>query len=268
MNERLNIRRMQVPESRKDTETFDVKKDFTPTDWRAMEEAAVKLSPPSMGMAGLTLLSHVRILDPKRPFPLSENQWEDIVWDVEKDRDAGRTYFFAMKAACVRLIEPDHPFGVRPEELEKLIKSGMNSTNEISALGLAFAMKLLVSDADVSFVEKWREEIPKQAQAYYERGDWPRFMKIAAFARILHLDTDIPKLTVDQWKMVRYEFFDKRIAMREHEGSSPQFAELASNMKIMAAGSVDITKEGLVLGAPKRSRLEDADAPIPSTLEL
>jgi hypothetical protein len=256
MNERLNIRRMQVPESREKLDLpFVPMRDIAERDWVELRHA--RIGSTKRDTMDATFKLHV--LNPALDLLIDEEEYEKV-WHMGSFQ--GNISLHSL--AKVRTVFPDQDTrpidGSMEQQLDLVhrIAEGDDDwarfAEEVVDFRLVFPEEPIpVTNADFDKVYQWREEF---------RNDSPNFARISAHMRVAFPDKDLG-ISAHDWKNMR----STMKAYIKH--SPPEGIELAYHMAIITAPEIKITKErGLqIIWDP----IKDATAEksmVPSSLQI
>ena len=279
MTERLNIRRMQTPESEPKSGSFNIERDVNGEDWKAMDQEYKDLFKSGNLVTALELLYNMKTLDSTRPLPLGEGDLDALVRESHRDKAQtdGRfirlaSYLYSIDPATGKLDEnlAEPLNGLFPVSL--LPPEGVGGWQ--SCLSWGTAARLLKPDWKSDHISSHYQELEVLLQDLLVKQQWGSFISVASLARIACPDVVIPHIGDAGWSAMRsllrkYRVRAQSINTRAVSGTF-HFAEYAAGMRILAAGEVRIPASGgleLVMHKPKADSQEPVP-PQPQPLEL
>lgn len=262
MTERVNIRRIETVEERQ--KAFDVKKDLTSQHWARMDEVMQSLmTPDSIGLE-LEFLSLVKIIDPDRALPIRPFQLSDIVEKVADMSD----YAYILGDAHLRIVDRTRSLTMTllNMDVEKIYREIKDV--EYSVARFLAAVRILDPKIDLSFAEESIEPLGKSISALGESKNWKSYVKFRALARIAGIDSTMPLPRQEQWTDLCEYFETLRHGSKHNNGDVLDLIEVAASMKILAAGSVRVTENGIELSPPAPIAQERSIRKTPHSIEL
>ena len=249
MTERLNIRRMQVPERETREEmAFDPRIDMSAEDWRyvrtgeqlvdSLDESEQKWQAPAFNL-------HLAILAPNEPY-LAKGKWNRLApWALEFKAERNWEHFL-WTIAGMKLMgyEQAHITSADRDSIQKRFEQSL--TNDFSqglSLGYAADVRIISPDQPLTIEESGRKILVSLAEDARRQGNWSSFGIHAANLRLIGENITVSK---EEWKILRAELRSLR------DSDAPGFVELASSMRILGAGDVSITEKGIECTPPKR----------------
>jgi hypothetical protein len=274
MTERLNIRRMQVPEE-KATLNFDVRKEVLDSDWQEMrkeleEEWAVR----GRRFIGTVLASQMQVIAGNREFLVSESQWEKMEKDLvrSKKRESANDAF--QCAAEMKIINPQYDPHLTPDdwtkahaEAEALLTSTDTTPPDPIVLYAKFISFMKILDRSVSLPEeKWQILYAKLNELLETKLGHKREMAFFLASRMKLIDpgraVSMPK---EEWNFER-GMLQK---YRSEKKYTQFFLSRANDMAIMAAPRLDFDAPGFGIGRNRASeKISDSSRPQPDALQV
>jgi len=274
MNERLNIRRMQTPETSAESGPFDPRRDiskaerqemidrfrssesvstlrdlkilfqdeaptFTDARWASLIEAFRNIESQSMGsewMSHLRSVAAAKIAFPQGVFMLSERAEEALNSEVERNRKSD-WHSLAFRAVAKHILFPDKPV-LTPEESRKLFKDAQNA------------------------LSYFLEASEKRNRIERNRMGWA--IRRAADVRILVPSSKFI-ITPEEWTRLR----EILVQVRAEDTSLnlEEFSGFAASLAIVAADTIRLTDDGLKLTYAD-TRYTDMPRAAPESLEI
>jgi len=274
MNERMNVRRMQVPDKdSREKLAFDARREVTPDDWRGMQRELKEMRNSGDWPGFASLSAHMKILDSSVRQPRYRQDAENLADKVKEFTVAFDQITFEMPSEMKLAGFTD---GVMNAERESAIRARLNGFKDSIKRGTATS-----ADASDIYVLACIKILKPQMQtpiladkAFWEKVEWylQQRRDVAPFGAAMQLADllrDI-KILYPERQMIHVEewgpFRDELEKMRQ-QGQWPLFAKLAASMKILAAKDVHITENGIELEMTT-PELDEKLKPIPDSLEL
>jgi len=267
MNERLNIRRMNILEEKGEPEWFDPSTEITASDWGAMEIERTEyrtmddsLFDPVEWLVEMT--AYMNIIDPNGPQRLVESEVEHMQERIDVARSKNEWGDFLAIAAHFKMANPTWDPNITPFEVNDIAQD-ISAWGDMGPGKITQLAEARILDPKTSFVRPDEiKDIEQAVQTQYEVrtvdtnitdkfSSWEYFIDRASDARIISSDIQVPKLNAEDWRTMR-------AMLREHmkEGRPKAFARYAARMKILAAKSVEVTEKGIVLTMPEKKTFE------------
>jgi len=265
MNERLNIRRMQVPEAGKDFPTFDPEEDISARDWRAIsafcsnsigsKERLERWRLPHLFYPAMLLKPDLPVLKDSRGMhlklvmdvPFSMNEWTNYLESVAFNKATG------------------NDTGISREDWRELREEyivGLRDGDVINHMAHAIALAYTVDNSVSLLVDGDAEDMQEQLEEYRRSVVmWDAVAEIAADMRVLGIA--YPPFSKTEWQNMR-----SYLEGRRQNNQWEDFLQQAAAMKILAAEDVDVTDEGIKMQMPKYKDAEDSIPPTPETLAI
>jgi len=264
MNERMNIRRMQIPEKPELEWGSDPRRLITEEEWNAIAEDFRTRGSTSWGRV-LTEAATMKLLDEKRMRKFSDSNWAAVEESLQSSRDNEGWFGFFRDLADINLID---------EEFQTEAWIDNNWEHGLSQVGkyckiqdwrtaalLAEALKILRPRERVVTAEQLTE-IEEDFEDARAKKDWPRAALLAAAIKLVE-PSRTPTFTDKEWQGL-YASLEEGRKSRDWL----QVANRVRDMYILAGGKVDITEKGIVVNPPEKKTFEGKTPPLPNSLEL
>jgi hypothetical protein len=279
MTERLNIRRMQVPEAQKESELF-----FSPPPFQEMKAALdKKIQDAQQAFAAENWTDTVAIaasIATMYPAKQSESYIGDETWaKIEKylnklaEEDNLGNYMPLMRD--IVLFRPSaRPAGDLKERCLARVRDNMHyartQTGNIHNMRhTASTAKLLFPEYEPDFTDKGWEKIIDDAKKERDRSRGSQFIFLNRMADIKIIAPErVNALTTEEKSAIREDLMRRHARkdlLKLHEGAR-HYAEEMINAKIMAAEKIEITENGLKFQLP--GQIDDTPSRPPETLEV
>jgi hypothetical protein len=242
MTERMNIRRMQMPESSAVTGRIDMDKEMPPVRLKALAELYEAECASGSYRSALKIAETLRILSPDNPaLPERPDTDSGFVENLYDRKNAGEWYAFSEEATQMRLAFPAYVPDISREDWKKVEDfwraSPPFSTPLENFIALAYRTKIVFPDSQINLTDsdltKMNEIIDQLRQLRMQS----QYLAYCAERRVLFPEHTF-EYTDSDWKFMREALHHPAITI---EG----FAERAANVKIIAADDVRMTTSGL-----------------------
>jgi hypothetical protein len=272
MNERLNIRRMAVPEQQKESATFDVEKDISQHDWDLMVK---QLNEQREGDKEWVpnLLSELKIM---RPDDTRHVLPRDIKWLGRKVKSTEGTADWDEYLNCafaLKVLEPQrrlHSPGDMDLSFQSFLTRGSQGSVQHINLRIArdtFRARVIHPEWDYGYLddELFRETIRELKEVFADdREDVViHAAESAAAIRALYPNKDL-EITNQNWKDMRTDLARYKSPDLFVYGIS----QLGAAMTILAADDVRITDQGLYIVRHTEKEMEKSIPTQPEPLVL
>jgi len=265
MNERLNIRRMQMPEkSEKEDTPFDPANDILPRQLNALREILPEVD--TFGYATYAVALKVFTAEGDEPFVLDETRWKSMETLLSKCRgdSTGRKFGFDRfmhLATLMKILAPERQFIERSDY--DLLKRGESASEWRGSMEYALAMKVLFPDKYQPPPPRMYEDAIQGMMELQQHAPtwWVAHAQGACAIRMLYPDNGIA-ISERHWKDI-HAMLDM---LWEHEDLR-QFALIATNARILGAKEVRFDREGLKL-SPFQRDMNEKGVAMPHSLEL
>jgi hypothetical protein len=247
MNERLNIRRMQMPEQDKESATFDVDKDITEQDWNHMVQKLTQARRRDGERSFPYLFAEMKII---RPTDTRHLQPRDVEWlETQAKQNIGKNWERYLQCAyALKLLNPNKrlnlPRNKIPDFLYFLTDENMGDEN-LEIVHNTFRAKIAHPELEYIYLDDLLPDAKKElAAAFKDAGEDEvrSAARSAAEIRALYPEA-YPTVSEARWKDLRAALaLYKSSDMYRHE-----LTELAAAMTILAAEDARITDQGLYI---------------------
>jgi hypothetical protein len=251
MNERLNIRRMQVPEkSNKEELPFDADKELTEPFWNGVITELRWLQDHNQWPRALAIASSLTQLGRRDEFDIPPEQWEGIDKYIDKrgQLDADQN---AQFLARVKIVDPTHELALTDDNWRWMI-SKFDALKQSGhwELVVPFAknLKILQPHLEVLSVDDL-QHIHAVLELQQTRG-WAYFTTLVDALCALDPDNQ-PDITETDWRNMRH-LLEQYIGDREWLNAVIQAAEMQSLARSQA----------------RRNKIEIKNTPVPETSEI
>lgn len=274
MTERVNIRRLQMPEKEKNIS------DITDDDWSNIIAHLNKHIFPNGRIElgrGPALIADFKRISPERAKELpviGNTDWRRIerkVRDMRKEMvkklmTNARPYPLIEYLASIRAIEPSRCPTLDQNEWLAVTNEAWQRRNWGNWYDLAqLAFQVLLFDP-----QRGKEMVDEELHQHLvqEAADWRRkerydasFFKMS-YAKVFYPEK-APPLSDEEWKWARGQLQEAR---RESNWSA--FLTMAIHMKILAATDVDVTENGLTFTMPQDADYSEKQLSRPDTVQF
>ena len=264
MNERLNIRRMQVPESKPQESVFDPARDITPLDWLQIDahcKERIDGTDSSMRMEVPVAFFPVAILDPDRE--ILRHNGKPLSLRIDLARNLGDWRRFLKSAAFNTIMGEKADVSFEDWQHVREYVDGLYRGTVFDAMADAAAWGKIIdpSKARVSNLDHGRflDKLNRDRSAVVM---WDNVARVASDMKILGLD--FSAFTKVEWERM-HEYLDDLRANAQWQ----DFLDLAAAMKILAADKVEVPEQGgLEITMPEKTVSDDGSSLAPETLAL
>jgi hypothetical protein len=275
MNERLNIRRLQVPEMVDENRPFDSEKEITAEKWAQIEAGLQEARAGTEWKIQSKLhryAANMRILR-SGDLSLDSKDWSQIEDTLDNQR---KGYVDGVKKSgesfldtlfCVKVLDPSRNFS--ESDLDKLRENIQECRKGYfgSLIDGVAHLHVIVPEEDVLNSEDWeimqrtlndvREKMLRAPWSSVHPRTWS-FVSLVSDMRLIR--PELNRLTSDDWKLIRYDFRNSNMDIAEE-------LEYMAMMKIAAAETIEVSSQGLRIGPPSTT-VEKADEAMPQVLQL
>jgi len=266
MNERLNIRRMQLPEKgMEQNKYFDERRDITPELWKLIDayvpllEVRMTTEPDrfideyTKFLVNLSILGHSHTEVP-------DTYWKKLalhLLHLRTDKSQDDLFWFAARA---HLLDPIHAHELTLldakewKEIKILLDESRVGGEGFVIAKKAVDMTILGKPPELS-EEDWKSMHESYetalARSKWDTSDLSALERLIAFAANMKLldQEKAPVLSDEEWTIMKKEL--------ESASTVPEtFVQLAASIKILAAGEAKITSRGIEITMKKRNDKE------------
>jgi len=272
MNERLNIRRMNTPESGAKIVPFDIARDITRDDWKDMQGMAEHDRREKDWEKFANIASRLKTLDARQTPSISEDEWQQIeaklasltldglIWQMELD------FCASMKTLRPESVDFFTQLASWNKEEEKRTKMALRGESDGSWYEVAFLksyLRRMYPDISQPVDDLHWQHMCEALRDLREEKQYNLTYQMVACMRILRPGADAVA-TPEEWKEVNRLLTRHRgdIGM----GSSTLFAYIAERAKILAAEDIRFSAAGMELIMPKLK--PEGTAPLPDALAI
>jgi hypothetical protein len=274
MTERLNVRRMQVPErSESRIIPFDPEKEVTEEDWGIIEGFRSGYLERGEWREFLNVASSIKILDPDKCPPLSDKTLQAIYESelAPYEQDLRKEYFENLYR--LKLIDPSQTgpnlSQTEKEVLHSYVEADRESTHSDRQSWDYFvhiAAKACVLDPGYipDIPRDDRIGITKRLEELRRLDSLDGWIGLASSLRII-----LPNFTTDvvispgEWDEIKEWYHDNKTTP-----SRKRMLYKAAQLKILAAEELKITDHGLEITMRKDVGIERESKPQPEALQL
>ena len=273
MNERMNIRRMQVPdrEEAKDI-PFDPKKEVTTEDWGIIEGFQSGYMERRDWKNFLNFTPWIKVLDPQRCPPISEETFDAICQsELEPyEQDMPKEYFENLYR--LKVLDPARAgtlSDTEKEVLQRYVEADREATHKDRQSWDYFvhiAAKARVLDP--SYVPDIPKSdwigIAKRLDELRRADTWNGWMALAASARVIlpNFSTDLA-ISPEQWDEMKQWYHDNKTS-----AGRKRMLYQAAQMKMLAAEEFKVTDQGFEINMRKKTSLRQETEPQPAHIEI
>ena len=258
MNERLNIRRMQVPESQDEEKLFDPK-DLTASDWGLIKQAEIEVKAQNTSTIAIVAALEKQLPNSKYVAEILADDWKWIDAYLDAAKGDEQWWNFLRIAAGVHVAAPEHTPSITPQEWDMIETrwrdyrfSNKAANGPRAFIDMILQMKVLgheppLTEEDEAFITEYATDV----------ADLGELAIIKTFAP--EKVSPLPKEQAE--KAVAY------LDVCRQEGMARNFLERVFDLTVLSADEIKITDHGLEITMRKPKHNEGA-ADMPQTLEL
>jgi hypothetical protein len=235
MTERMNIRRMQMPEKVPESATFDPETDITAKDWQNITEQFARARERGRSASEpyypARFAESIHTLDPAKII-IHENDIRIIATKLEEHREAGG-HDFSFYALRLRTLADKNPM-LRKEDWEKM----QRSLDELRTHAIndedfwwdfaesAAIMHALDPNQPLLTEDDWKG-MAITLNSFRLNQDWQSFVSVAASLKVLNPIADL--VTEEDWKNLRAYLKD-----RKQRPIDEDFVNVMADLKVLA----------------------------------
>jgi hypothetical protein len=278
MNERMNIRRMQVPEQKKEqVRPFDPLKEITQGEWQKMRDELAIMREERDSQEYAQLGANMKILNPEEGFTIGRSTWAwEPLWnDLAHSKEEEMWEGFVQTAALMKIIDPSFSFPLSEKDKEDISQLWQTKRDIYKLHELARANIFYPEGRRRWDRSEWEYYASIITNRQVDSSNWT-FAQFASNLRLACPEYDLP-LTGSDWVAMRGDLDSSRAALKQDPNDDPDYDQIFKNnfvnmavyMTILAADRIEITDEGLqLINSPESKNLQTKVGAIPDSLQL
>jgi hypothetical protein len=275
MTERMNIRRMQVPErsSEEPGAPFDAEKDISTEVWRDIFnqcEEGKRQSP----LRAADCLSKISLLNPNKPLSISQSDWAAIHEEFAREVQHASTIELLKLNAPLRILDPSPVTALTPHETqlatarseELLQKHSFFNDDYLFIQNLALSNRDLISEA---VAQKMSADCRSHFQLCRDLGLPETLAFYMSIVKLLDADARDSMIDKD-WQGARKKWKEEAGRGVHSVLETQVLLNLALNFQLAAAERIEREDGKLKITKPDRKSQisREKDVPMPEQISI